>query len=161
MLTSNWDIVNGTEVWVDKAVTLSRVLCGHSKTLFGGESPVQLHCVISVKKRSSEELERYGVQHHEARMGRHTATARRQGSPRAKKTTALYRLKGKQLSTKAMPSALKNSSCKKKLCLEDLEHHPCGWKTGIAHLAADGSVCNIPRPVQRNCIERHRTTGII
>lgn len=49
------------------------------KPCLGGESPVQLHCVISVKKRSSEELERHSVQQHEARTGRHTATARRQG----------------------------------------------------------------------------------
>ena len=41
----------------DKAVTLSRILCGHSKTL--GEkkkSPVQLHCGIYVNKMNSEEL---------------------------------------------------------------------------------------------------------
>lgn len=51
------------------------------KPCLGGESPVQLHCVIFVKKRSSEELERYRMQHHEARMGRHTAPAPLQGTP--------------------------------------------------------------------------------
>lgn len=41
----------------DKAVTLSRILCGHSKTLEGrGGSPVQLHCGIYVNKTNSEEL---------------------------------------------------------------------------------------------------------
>jgi len=40
----------------DEAVTPSRILCGHSKTLGGKKSPVQLHCGIYVNKTNSEEL---------------------------------------------------------------------------------------------------------
>lgn len=40
----------------DEAVTLSQILCGHSKTLGGRKkkSPVQLHCGIYVNKMHSD-----------------------------------------------------------------------------------------------------------